>query len=199
MISSSTNKVTKQDWLESGYQHFATFGPDHLSIKRLSKELEASRGSFYNYFGDVDIFVDELLTMHWKIAVNFNNEGKQYCTQLFPDLYDALAKYPIPLQFNMQLFRHRHIPAYNFLFIKTYEDSAKAFLLKLFAQEFNLSQPESELFNLWLTVGEAWYSRLNPDDLSSNTLQMHAREILDAVIQFSGSTLYSSMSARNAI
>jgi len=199
MIASSTNKATKQDWLELGYQHFATFGPDNLSIKRLSKELGASRASFYNYFGDADVFIDELLTMHWKIAVNFSNEGKSFCTQLFPDLYDVLAKYPIPLQFNIQLFRHRHVPAYNFLFIKTYENSANAFLLKLFAQEFNLSQPESELFKLWLTVGEAWYSRLNPEDLSASTMENHAREILDAVIQFSGSTLYSSLSAGNAI
>jgi len=198
-MSSSAKKTTKQDWLELGYKQFAEVGPDQLSIKRLSKDLGTSRASFYNYFGDTEVFIDELLAMHWKIAVNFSNEGKATCTKLFPDLYDVLAKYPIPLQFSIQLFRHRHVPAYNFLFIKTYEDSANAFLLKLFAQEFNLSQPESELFNLWLTVGEAWYSRLNPDDLTSSTLQMHAREILDAVIEFSGSTLYSSLSARNAI
>lgn len=198
-MSSSTKKATKQEWLELGYKQFAEVGPDQMSIKRLSKDLGASRASFYNYFGDLDLFIDELLTMHWKIAVNFSKEGKATCSQLFPDLYDALAKYPIPLQFNIQLFRHRHVPAYNFLFIKTYEDSARAFLIKLFAREFNLSRPESEVFNLWLTVGEAWYSRLNSADLSSSTLQMHAREILNAVIQFSDSQLYSTLSSTNAI
>ncbi len=198
-MSSSTKKATKQEWLELGYKQFAEVGPDQMSIKRLSKDLGASRASFYNYFGDLDLFIDELLTMHWKIAVNFSKEGKATCSQLFPDLYDALAKYPVPLQFNIQLFRHRHVPAYNFLFIKTYEDSARAFLIKLFAREFNLSRPESEVFNLWLTVGEAWYSRLNSADLSSSTLQMHAREILNAVIQFSDSQLYSTLSSTNAI
>lgn len=198
-MSSSTKKATKQEWLELGYKQFAEVGPDQMSIKRLSKDLGASRASFYNYFGDLDLFIDELLTMHWKIAVNFSREGKATCSQLFPDLYDALAKYPVPLQFNIQLFRHRHVPAYNFLFIKTYEDSARAFLIKLFAREFNLSRPESEVFNLWLTVGEAWYSRLNSADLSSSTLQMHAREILSAVIQFSDSQLYSTLSSTNAI
>lgn len=198
-MSSSTKKATKQEWLELGYKQFAEVGPDQMSIKRLSKDLGASRASFYNYFGDLDLFIDELLTMHWKIAVNFSREGKATCSQLFPDLYDALAKYPVPLQFNIQLFRHRHVPAYNFLFIKTYEDSARAFLIKLFAREFNLSRPESEVFNLWLTVGEAWYSRLNSADLSSSTLQMHAREILNAVIQFSDSQLYSTLSSTNAI
>jgi|GEM_PF-1466334 len=199
MMSSSTKKNAKQDWLELGYKQFAEVGPDQLSIKRLSKEMGASRASFYNYFGDVDVFIDELLTMHWKIVVNFSIEGQTYCKQLFPDLYIRLAKHPIPLQFNIQLFRHRNVPAYNLIFINSYEHSAKAFLLKLFAKEFNLNKPQSELFKLWFMVGEAWYSRLNPEDLSAATMEKHAREILDTVIQFSRSTLYSSLIASNAI
>jgi len=192
-MASSTNKTTKQNWLEAGYKHFALYGPDNVSINGLSKELNASRASFYNYFGDMDMFIEELLTLHWNIAINFNNEAKTFCTQLFPDLYEALAQHPIPLQFNIQLFKHRNIPAFNFIFIKSYEDSARAFLLKLFAEEYDLGHPQSELFKLWFTVGEAWYSRLNPDDLSASTLEKHAHEILDAVIQFSGSRLYFTL------
>lgn len=190
-MTPSTNKTTKQNWLETGYRHFALLGPDNLSINKISKELNASRASFYNYFGDMDMFIEQLLTMHWNIAIKFNNEAKKHCRQLFPDLYQALAKHPIPLQFNIQLFKHRHIPTFNFIFIKLYEHSAKAFLLKLFAEEYDMGHPQSELFKLWFTVGEAWYSRLNPNDLSASTLERHAHDILDVVIQFSGSRLYS--------
>jgi len=195
-MSSSVVKITKQNWLETGYRHFAELGPDQLSINRLSKELGASRASFYNYFGDLNVFIDELLTMHWGIAVNFSNEGRFSCTQLFPDLYQILAKYPIPLQFSIQLFKHRNIPAYNFIFIKSYEHSAKAFLLRLFTEEYDLRKPKSELLKLWITVGEAWYSRLNPEDLTSETLQNHAKEILDVVIEFSYSRLYSNIRSK---
>lgn len=189
MVTTPKN-IGRKKWLEAGYRHFAELGPELLSINKLSKELNSSRASFYHYFGDLDVFIDELLAMHWKIVLDFNQQGKSKCKQLFPDLYSQLAKYPVPLKFNIQLFRHRNSPAYNFLFIKTYESSAKEFILKLFCKEYNLIQPESELFNLWLTVGETWYSRLDMEDLSASTMQRHAEEIMDTVVQFARSQLY---------
>jgi AcrR family transcriptional regulator len=182
--------IGRKKWLETGYLHFAESGPGNLSINKLSKDLGVSRASFYHYFGDIDVFIDELLTMHWKIALDFNRQGKAECKRLFPDLYNILAKHPVPLKFSIQLFRHRNTPAYNFLFIKTYESSAKSFILKLFSREYKLVQPESELLKLWLTVGETWYSRLNLEDLSATTLQKNAEEIFNTVVKFARSQLY---------
>ena len=79
------------------------------------------------------------------------------------------------------------------MFNKLYETSAKGFLLRLFAKEYQLKHNESELFNLWITVGEAWYSRLDEKDLTSETLQKHAKDILNAVIKFANSQFYSSL------
>ena len=177
-------------WLETGYRHFAEYGPEKLSINKLSKELNSSRASFYHYFGDIDVFIDELRAMHWGIALEFNKRGRSECKQFFPDLYVLLAEHPVPLKFSIQLFRHRNTPAYNYLFLKTYESSAKSFILKLFKKKYKLDQPENELLKLWLTVGETWYSRLTLEDLSAITLQENAEEILDTVVRFAGSQLY---------
>jgi AcrR family transcriptional regulator len=185
--------IGRKKWLETGYRHFAEYGPENLSINKLSKELNSSRASFYHYFGDMDVFTDELLAMHWHIVLDFIKIGKVECKQLFPDLYQLLAKYTVPLQFAIQLFRHRNTPAYNFLFIKAYETPARAFILKLFAQEYSLNQPESEMLKLWLTVGETWYSRLDMNDLSARTMQRHAEEIMDTVVRFARSQLYEQL------
>jgi len=190
-MAPSKKNTGKEKWLETGYMHFAESGPENLSINRLSKELGSSRASFYHYFGDMDVFIDELLAMHWKIVLEFNRRGKTECKQLFPDLYNLLSEHTVPLKFNIQLFRHRNTPAYNYLFIKTYESSAKEFILRLFAKEFNLVQPESEMLKLWTTVGETWYSRLTMEDLSAQTLQRHAEEIMDSVVRFARSHLYA--------
>ena len=189
MVTTQKN-IGRKKWLETGYRHFAEKGPDNLSINKLSKELNSSRASFYHYFGDIDVFIDELLAMHWKIALDFTRQGKVECKKLFPDLYNILAEHPIPLKFSIQLFRHRNTPAYNFLFIKTYESSAMSFVLKLFSREYKLVQSESELLKLWLTVGETWYSRLTLEDLSATTLQENAEEILNTVVSFARSQLY---------
>jgi len=189
----SNPKVGKAKWLEIGYKHFAEYGPKNLSVNKISREVGASRASFYHYFGDIGIFIDELLTMHWHIVEQFNKMGKEKCQNLFPDLYALIAEYPVSHLFNMQLFHARSTPEFNFLFIKTYETIAKAFALKLFAREYQLDQFESEVSNLWLTVGETWYSRLTPQDLSASTLQRHAEEIMKTVSSFMNSRLYSTL------
>lgn len=183
----------KDIWLECGYKHFALYGPKNLSVNKISREIDSSRASFYHYFGDTDIFIEELLAMHWQIIENFNKTGAEYCSNLYPDLYNFLANFTTELQFNLQLFHNRENPTFNYLFLKSYYTSAKAFTLKLFIDHCNLKQSKSDIYNLWLTIGETWYSRLDPNDLSAATLQKTSEEILQSVMNFVKSDLYSSL------
>jgi AcrR family transcriptional regulator len=189
----STTESTKQLWVEKGYEQFALFGPEYLSINKLSKAIGFSRASFYHHFGDIDVFTEELLALHWQIALKFNALGKEKCTKLFPDLYNLLEQNPIVLQFSIQLFHHRSYPAFNYLFLKTYQATAKSFALKLFKKHYNLTQPANEIYLLWLTLGEAWYSRITPEDLTSETLQRHSEEILQCFFLFKGSSLHAKV------
>jgi len=183
----------KEQWLEQGYQDFALNGPDNLSINLIGREIGASRSSFYHHFAEIDIFIDELLEMHWSICLAYIEAGKASCKTLIPDLYDLLATYPIPLQFSRQLFRHRHIPRFNYLFAKTYDLSWDAFVMDLFSRHMNLQEPHGDLKQLFVTLGEAWYSRLDPKDLSAATLRQHAEDILKDLSNFIGSDIYSTL------
>jgi len=184
---------TKQIWIEKGYEHFALYGPKNLSINKISKTIGFSRASFYHHFGDIDIFVNELLAKHWQIIESFIHSGSEHCKQLMPDMYDLCEQYPIPLQFTLQLFHHRSTPEFNFLFIKSYEAIAKSFALELFANHFELIQPKTEIYSLWLTLGEAWYSRIDTNDLTSASLQRLAEEILQNLSSFVNSPLYTHL------
>ena len=187
------SKGFKQKWIEKGYEHFALYGPDNLSINKLSKEIGSPRASFYHYFGDIEVFIEELLDMHWQINQQFFSVGALECKKLFPDLYLLLEQYPIPVQFSKQLFLNRNKPAYNYLFAKTYSVGAKTFVLKLFSKQFNLHYSDEDTFNLWLTVGESWYSRLDCNNLSAINMQQLAEEITNSVLKFVSSDLYSQM------
>ena len=184
---------TKQQWIEKGYEHFALYGPENLSINKISKEIGSSRASFYHHFGDIEVFIEGLLDMHWQIHQQFFSDGALECKKLFPDLYLLLEQYPIPLRFTRQLFLNRNNPAYNFLFIKVYSASAKAFMLKLFTEQFGLRYADQDTCDLWLTVGESWYSRLDTNDLSAANMQQLAEEVINSVLKFVSSDLYSKM------
>jgi hypothetical protein len=77
--------------------------------------------------------------------------------------------------------------------IKAYEAIAESFALDLFANHLGLIQSDKKVYHLWLTLGEAWYSRLDPDELSSETLQKHSEEILKTLSGFIESPLYSKL------
>ena len=183
----------KQKWIEKGYEHFALYGPDNLSINKLSKEIGSPRASFYHHFGDIEVFIEELLDMHWQIHQQFCSVGALECKKLFPDLYLLLEQYPIPLKFSKQLFLNRNNPAFNYLFMKAYNASARAFILKLFSEQFGLHHNDEDTYNLWLTVGESWYSRLDTNYLSAANMQQLAEEIMNSVLKFMASDLYSKM------
>jgi len=187
------NSESKQIWIEKGYEHFALFGPENLSVNKLSKELVSSRASFYHYFGDVDVFIEELLDKHWQIGQDFNFAGIENCKRLFPDLYKLVEKYPIPLQFTRQLFLNRHIPAFNYMFNKMYSSHSHSFILTLFAEQYSLHQSKEIIENLWITVGDSWYSRLDTNNLSAANMQQLAEEIINSVLKFMASDLYSKM------
>ncbi len=191
--SMSETDNNRQLWLEKGYEHFALYGPENLSINKLSKIIGLSRASFYHHFGDLDYFIEELLVKHYEIIETFNSAGKNNCNKLFPDLYDLLGHYPKPLKFCLQLFRNRNNPYFNLILIKSYEATANSFALNLFSKHLGLSKPNTEIYHLWLTLGEAWYSRLNPEDLSPKTLQKHAEEILETLSVLIDSPLYAKL------
>ena len=183
----------EQKWIEKGYEHFALYGPENLSINKLSKELGSSRASFYHHFGDIEVFIEELLDMHWQINQQFCSIGTRECKKYIPDLYLILEQFPIPLQFSKQLFLNRDKPGFNYLFMKTYNASSKAFMLKLFTEQFGLHQNDEDIYDLWLTVGESWYSRLDTNNLSAEKMQQLAEEIMNTVLKFISSDLYSKM------
>ena len=165
-------------------------GPEKMSINQIGKEIGASRSSFYHHFGDLEFFLDELLVTHYEICQEFDRQAHMNCQKLMPDLYRELAKYPVSLRFHIQLFRHRNRPRFNYLFMKSFESSATSFALKLFADHLQLNLDEKKLYPLWLTLGEAWYSRLDPDDISPSTLQHHATEVLKAIAFLMDSKLF---------
>ena len=183
----------KDKWLKQGYADFAKMGPHNLSVSQIGKQIGTSRSSFYHHFGDLEFFIDELLTVHWEICQEFDRSAQKNCKKLIPDLYRELAKHPVSLRFHIQLFRNRSYPRYNYLFLKSFESSARKFGLALFAEILKPNLPEKDIYNLWLTLCEAWYSHLDPNDLRAITLQCEGEKVLKSVAFFMDSKLFRHM------
>lgn len=179
---------SKQKWIEKGYEHFALFGPENISINAISKEIGSSRASFYHHFGGLEIFIDFLLETHLEAIKSFVNEGKKYCDRLSPDYYQLLVKFPMRLRFQRQIFFNRHIPIFGNMFTKIHGETSKGFVIDLFIKQFDLNIKQEDAAGLWLTLTESWFTRINPEKFDADELQQIGEEVMDSIVKFVSTT-----------
>jgi len=169
-------------WLEAGYYFFAEKGPENLSIKALSEQCELPRTNFYYYFNDKEDFIDKLIRLHFDTTAElFNEELRKRFDTYIPDLYVILFDFKIGLQFAKQLFKNRDILKYDIAHKAGVALSAELILPK-FKIFFKLDLPDETVLSLWLTLVDAWYSRLNTDDLSVDDMISLCYEVMDGIL-----------------
>ena len=91
-------------WTEVGYGLFAEEGLDGIQVERLARILQLNKSGFYHYFGDLDGFCQELLTLH-DMKANLYFSEIQNVKSIDPEYLCLLVKYKIPLMFQLQLIR----------------------------------------------------------------------------------------------
>ena len=58
-------KLSKEDWLEKGFEILSEFNQDKLRIQYLCDRLGVTKGSFYHHFAGMQGFISELF-LAWK-------------------------------------------------------------------------------------------------------------------------------------
>lgn len=183
---------TKEKWLEKAFEHFAEYGPDDISLQKIASEIDVPRTTFYHHFADRDDLDSQLLGTYLDRLELFAQEGEKQCRKLIPDLHELLAQYPTGLKFSRQLFLHRAKPDYNMVFIKGRERSNR-FIIPLFKAYYHFNLPDDLATDLWNSLMESWYSRLDPDDLTVESMLNLTEEIMGTVMKFVKTKLFVQM------
>jgi AcrR family transcriptional regulator len=182
----------KDKWLETGYRHFAEFGPDQLSIKRIASEMDVSRSTFYNHFADKENLIEALLEKHMMLTESFKDGVRERCKVYSPDLFVLLAQYPESIKFHRQLFLNRHNPVCNMVFTSIQEkiNQVTVPLFKAF-YEFNVHYHTAE--DLYNSLVDSWYAKMDTDDLTAGSMQLLSDEIAGTLVRFVKSRLFVQM------
>ena len=173
---------TRELWIEKGYEHFGLYGPDRLSIKLIAEEHDIARTSFNYYFLNKEEFCDELIEKHYDLVNQYCDAGELYCKKYVPDLHMLILTFPIGLKFMKQLFNHRHIVKYNEVFMKTNQMGDQQFALRLFIDYYKLPLAVKEAALLHGSLTDAWYSRLDINDLTLEKLISSTEEIMQTIL-----------------
>src|SRR6187549_2253938 len=91
-------------WTEQGYALFAEEGLDGLHVERLARMLHLNKSGFYHYFGDMDGYYTELLSLHKLKAELYFNE-LSHVKQFDPEWFNVVIQFKVPVIFHIQLLR----------------------------------------------------------------------------------------------
>ena len=183
---------TKEKWLEKSFEHFAEYGPRQLRIRNIASEIGVPRTTFYHHFADKEDLVSQLLERYLLQVETYTRIGKEYCKKLMPDLHEVIAMDILLLKFSRQLFLNRSDPYYNMVFINA-RDKTNKVIIPLFIDYYHFTIPYSLAEDLWNSLSESWYSRLDPDDLTAGSMQKLTEEIMETVLRFARSKLFVMM------
>jgi AcrR family transcriptional regulator len=169
---------TRQLWIEKGYEHFALYGPENLSILKISKEIGLPRTSFYYYFADKEDMIEQLLIMHYRTNDLYVAAFKEHCKVLIPDLYYLLEQIQTGMKFHRQLFINRHITSYNMVYMRV-NDIANKVEVPVFISYYKFNVQYQVAEDLWTTLRDTWYANINVNDLSAASMQKVTEDIMN--------------------
>ena len=94
-------------WTQEGYRLFSKEGLDGIQVERLARILGLNKSGFYHYFGDLDGYCSELLSLHKKKVDEFLSALRELKT-LDPDYLYLLIEYAETVMFQVQLTRSQN-------------------------------------------------------------------------------------------
>jgi AcrR family transcriptional regulator len=168
-------------WLQTAHKLFAEKGLENFSVKEVANRCGLPRTNFYYYFDNQDDLLDKTIELHFQTTTEiFNAELSKRLNVFMPDLYVVLYDFKLGMQFAKTLFKHRDIPKYNTAYIKGVALSADLIVPK-FKEYFSINLPDEQVKELWYTVTDTWYSRLNFSNYSIEYLCELCFEIMDTI------------------
>jgi AcrR family transcriptional regulator len=168
-------------WIEIAYLLFAEEGPQNLSIKTLAKHCGLPRTNFYYYFENKEDLINKVIELHFKTTTEFFNlELENKLHSFMPDFYVIMYEFKLGVQFTKQLFKNSEQPEFNEAYKQTLALSSDLIVPK-FMVFSKIDLPHESVKSLWYTLTDSWYSRVNFDNYSVDSLCELYYEIMDSV------------------
>jgi len=162
---------TRGIWIKTGYEIFAISGQNGLKVEPLAKKVGKSKSSFYHFFADLEIFIDELLNYHIKQS-RIIAEKEQKAKNIHPELINIIIEHKIDLLFNRQLRINRERKIFLDVLVKSNEIVGNSFVM-LWVKDLELNLTQKQLESVFELALENFYLQINSDNLNHQWLSAY--------------------------
>jgi AcrR family transcriptional regulator len=161
-------KGNKEIWIKSGYEIFALSGHSGLKVEPLSRKVGKNKSSFYHYFADLELFLEELLSFHIEQSYIIAKK-EQNDKNITPELIDIIVEHKIDILFNRQLRINREQKNFLDVLKKSNEIVGNAFVM-LWVRDLGLKLSQRQLESIFELAIENFYLQINADNLNQQWL-----------------------------
>lgn len=173
-------------WIKAGYECFAYAGQSGLRIEALARKTGINKSSFYHYFADLDLYVDELLEHHIQQS-KVIAEKERNAQSIDPDLIRIIVEHKTDILFNRQLRINRNHERMLKTLGKSNEIVGSDFIL-LWIRELGLTLTQKQLEGIFELALENFYLQVNVDNLTHQWISSyfhHLKKIVRNIVQSS--------------
>ncbi len=173
-------------WITTAYQMFAEKGLEGFNVKNIASRGGLTRSSFYYYFENKDDLIDAVIEYYFDVVIrDINITFQERLVSFLPDFYDIVFEFSEAIQFTKQLFRNKESEPYTHAHKQGIALTAE-YIVPEFKAYLKIDLETNEVKELWYTLADAWFSRLDFNDYSVQTLTRNGVDIWNSICLLSG-------------
>lgn len=156
-------------WTEQGYTLFAEEGQDGIHVERLARMLNLNKSGFYHYFGDMEGYDNELLSLH-KLKAELYFSEISHIKTIDPEWFHVLLQFKVPTMFQLQLLRCKRNPTF-YRIAEAIDQKEDEFLEELWTEYLGLSDNPGLALRYLTIVRDMFYTRATPQNITYEFLR----------------------------
>lgn len=168
-------------WIEAGYLIFSERGPKGLSLRELSFMTKLPEANFHKNFKGHHAFENEIVKLHLNLSHVYFDIVKNHLINFLPDIHMLNMQNITGLKFSKQVFLNRDRPKFNELYLKLIQLGNPVFIPKML-DFYDLTKDYFVAESLWMTVYDAWFARLDTNQLNVTYLSDLTESIMKPIL-----------------
>lgn len=145
-------------WKEAGYTLFAEEGPEGIQVERLARILQLNKSGFYHYFGDLEIYIKELVKLHQQKTEIYLSD-LLLIKNIDPDYLHLAVEHKTPIMFHLNLIRANN-PSFSSVAERINQREA-SLLCEMWTQYLGRHESPSLAIRSFGIVRDMFYARLS--------------------------------------
>ncbi len=175
------NKKKKQAWIEKGYTLVAEKGFKSLSINVICRMMDKSKSSFYHYFGDLEMFEEDLVKYHLERAHGFA-ASIDNCHRADPNFIAVLLDHKLDIFFYKAFRMQGRGPIFDHYHQKIF-DLYEGAILEKWAVHFDLENKMMLLAQFNKFLSEHFILSISFDNYTHDWVKNYLKEVSELVRQ----------------